>query len=256
MLQDPDACGSVLEEADMTLIVTIQTDTHIVIAADGMAYSGGDGGSTPYHAKKLQVANKSWVFGFTGYAGPAPLHAEVEAEIAAGRLILDTDLDMSARPYFEAICRKMENTYVPPDLRGAMILAGRGHGGLVVKKAEIRKVDNRVQFSLLESDEVTGYGSKSSTAKAIIEMFIKCCPSPETLEELAIFSIWRVALQELTVGRMENDYEISTCILGPDDPPQIKNLPTQATLERMRKWKECLERACSSFLASASSIVP
>jgi hypothetical protein len=247
MLQEFDFYS--LKETDMTLIVTIQSDDSVVIAADGMAYSGsGSDGNTPYPTQKLQVANNAWVFGFTGYAGPASIHKEVEAEIAAGKLGFDVDLDMSARSYFDAICQRMEKTHVPPDVRGTMILAGCGESGLVIKKADLCKIDNRLQFSFLEGAAgITGYGSKSPTAKAIIEMFIKCCPTPEALKELATFSIWRVSLQELVVGRMENDYQISTCILSRNKPPQIESLPIEATLKRMQEWKECLEQSCSSL---------
>ena len=259
MLQEPGlryyAPQESLEEMDMTLIVTIKTNDCIVLAADGMAYAARDGSNTPYPVQKLHVANDAWVFGFAGYAGPAPIHKEVEAEIAAGKLKFDGNLDMSARAYFEAICERLEKTYVPPNLKGTMILAGRGNDGLVIRTAELCKVENRLTFTFLEGPcEAIGYGAKWMTAKALIDMFMDCCSTPDALAELATFSIWRVALQELVIGRMENDYEISVCVLTLDTAqPSIKRLPVQQTLKRMHKWKKKLERACSIFLASASS---
>src|ERR1017187_2065258 len=70
----------------MTLIVAIQTQDSIIMAADGMAYvqEPSDTANIPYEKIKIHRANSSWIIAFSGWAGIEVGHVGLEAEIERG----------------------------------------------------------------------------------------------------------------------------------------------------------------------------
>jgi hypothetical protein len=242
------------ELKDMTLIVALKTETSVVIVADGMGYSQGEG-SVPYNAQKLHIANKKWVLGFCGWAGIEVHRKQLEAQIAGDKKQFDPNIDIGAGEYIQAICDTMSREHVPP-MVGKIVLAGCGIDGLTVKVAELYKNDaGAIRYTMQESPDPGTFGSQHTTARSLIQIFRNCCETVDNLKELACFAIWRVSAQELTVGQMERGYELSACVLGLDTIPSIEVLPVKTTLNRMRAWQKCLERSCSELLSKTSSIV-
>lgn len=227
----------------MTLIVAIQTQDSIIMAADGMAYvqEPSDTANIPYEKIKIHRANSSWIIAFSGWAGIEVGHVGLEAEIERGTKSFDSDISIGGPPYIEAL----RATYsTSPKTR--VTLAGFSRG--------LPRILN-VDFpggSVYFADKISANGAQKTAAQWILNMFSGCCTSILDFKELALFTIWQVAHQELTVGQIERGYRLSVCVLKAGQPPKIEQLDTQLTLARMNRWLETIQRACSSFLSSTA----
>src|SRR2546423_922762 len=101
----------------MTLIVAIQADNKIVVAADGMAYvqEPADTANIPYEKIKLHRANSLWVIAFSGWAGIEVDQRALEAEIRRGTKTFDSDVAIGGPAYIEALrarCTASQKTRV------------------------------------------------------------------------------------------------------------------------------------------------
>ena len=228
---------------DMTLIVAIRTDDSIVMAADGMAFSSGDQGNIPYPAAKLHTANDSWIMGFCGWAGTEVHRKQLEAETVKGTREFDKDIDIGGPLYLRAIHEKLSQEVLPHSASGGtLLLAGHGNGGLSFKVAELPRSGDKIGFNLVEGANLAAYGSGKLTAKWMLQTFLESCSTLQDRIDLTCFAIWNIAQQELTVGRLEQGYAITTALIPDGAKPTIQTLnPEQlhrkldARLNRLKK---------------------
>ena len=237
------------ELQDMTLIVALKTESSLVMVSDGMGYSEGDGGNSPYPADKLFVANNSWVLGLSGWAGVHTYRKEVEAKIFNRSLRFSTDIDAGAPDYVNAICQRIPKGALLG--KTTIMLAGSGHNGLMVKAAELNSSKNgKVLPIFQECPDIAATGSQSGTAKLFLRIFRECATTDQQVKELACFSIWNVANLELTIGQLERGYGFSACVLRKGHEPEIESLAPDTTLERMNEWVDKLKGITTAFLKS------
>ena len=228
----------------MTLIVTLQTENEIVMAADGMGYSQGDGSSIPYAAQKIHKANNRWALAFCGWAGIEVYRRQLEAELAANTFSFDTDIDIGGPEYLRALHKKFAIDYTPQNGSSKAILAGTGTDGPQVIVGEMTRIadSDKLGLSLVEAPKVRAFGSQSSTAQWILNAFVDCCKTRDELVTLASFAIWQVAQQELTQGQLPR-YGLSTAILSRTEPPEIETPDCTELLRRLDQKLAKLKKA-------------
>ena len=240
---------SEIEPSEMTLIVSIKTKDSIILAADGMGYTHGeDQGNIPYHALKLHRANTAWVIAFSGSAAVEVQHQALEAEISKGSesAVVDSNIDIGGPDYIEKLRAK-----IPKDVmkeKTTLTLAGFTPDGRPRVFTAIFPVG-----PIINAPDVSAHGAQKGTAQWILNMFSGGCTTNEQFRDLAAFSIWQIANQELTVGRMELGYRLSCCILKagcPSPSPIIEQLEITPTLARMNNGLKSLQDAFSSFLST------
>lgn len=226
----------------MTLVVALQTELYIVMAADGMAFRQEADSHVPYPAQKLHLANKNWVIGTCGW--DMEVHRkQLEAEIECGKQGFGPDLDIGGPEYLKAMHAKLTGESLPQG-NVKIILAGFGSAGPTVKVAELSpRTDGSWAYSLQEAPRVAAFGSQSATAKWILNTFVQCCRTPEDYTDLACFAIWQVAQQELTQGQFPR-YALSTATLEVNSRgPNIQTHIGEPLLSRLHARLERLKEA-------------
>ena len=224
----------------MTLIISIKTDDFIVMAADGMGYTYPEAGvPVPYEAQKLHVANCSWIIGFAGWAGIEVQHQELESQIEKRVMDFGSDVRTGGPAYLEALRTLLKKTGGTPK-QATVRLAGFDRNG----NPHVYQVvfpDGQPDFPA----NASACGVKAAvTAQWIMNLLFTCCHSPEDYRDLALFTISQIAKIELTVGRMENGYRLSSCVLRAGVPPEIKTCDISRMLARTG---ECENLLCSAF---------
>lgn len=237
---------SEIEPSEMTLIVSIKTKDSIILAADGMGYTHGeDQGNIPYHAIKLHPANTAWVIAFSGSAAIEVQHQAIEAEISKSskRAMVDSNIDIGGPNYIEKLRARIPKHVVKE--KTTLTLAGFTPDGKPRVLTAIFPIGQTIH-----APNVSAHGAQKSTAQWILNMFSGNCTTNEQLRDLASFSIWQVANQELTVGQMERGYHLSSCILKAGCLPTIEQLEITPTLARMNDGLRSLQDAFASFLST------
>lgn len=233
-----------IELSEMTLIVSIKTEDSVILAADGMGYTHGeDQGNIPYHAIKLHRANTAWVIAFSGSAAPEVQHQAIEAEISKGnkRSMVDSNIDIGGPNYIEKLRAKIPKRGGKE--KTTLILAGFTPDGKPKVLSAIFPIGQTIH-----APNVSAHGAQKSTAQWILNMFFSSCTTDKQYRDLAAFTIWQVAAQELTVGQMERGYHLSSCILKAGRPPVIEQLEITPTLARMNDGLKSLQDAFSKFM--------
>jgi len=230
----------------MTLIVSIKTGDSIILAADGMGYTHGeDQGNIPYQALKLLPANTAWVIAFSGSAAVEVQYQALEAEISKGCILIDSNIDIGGPDYIEKLRAKIPEKIARENT--TLTLAGFNPRGTPRVLTAIFP-DRASNYA----SDISAHGTQKGTAQWILNMFSGGCTTSEQLRDLAAFSIWQVANQELAVGQMERGYHLSSCILkaGSPPPPVIERLEIGPTLARMNNGLKSLQDAFASFIST------
>ena len=228
----------------MTLIITLQTKSEIVMAADGMGYSQGDASTVPYATQKIHLANGRWAIAFCGWAGVEVQRKQLEAEIAVQTVRFHRDIDIGGPEYIETLHKKLADTYIPQHGSSKIILAGVAANGpsVIVGEITCAAESNKLSLALLEAPKVRAYGSQSSTAQWMLNAFVDCCKTRDELVSLACFAIWQVAEQELTQGQLPR-YGISTAIVRKEQPPKIATPDSQQLVRTLNHRLARLKKA-------------
>jgi hypothetical protein len=216
----------VLKEEDMTLIITLQTTTHLVIAADGMGYSSSEEwGTDPYPVKKLHSINDSWVFGSCGNVPSLRAYREaLDGDILSGRRQFDKDIDSGGHDYLLALHEKLCKQRIDNRVNGKLILAGRRcNEELTLKVMHLYGEESELRYNFVDPTAVFGSKKSEVIANTVINCLRKPDAPPETLERIACFAIWEASKSEFNIGKLEDDYAYTICVLGPEmEPPRIK----------------------------------
>ncbi len=225
----------------MTLIVWIKTKDSIILAADGMGYTHGDAkADVPYETPKLRLANSAWVIGFAGWGGIEVQYAALETEIRERKRSFDPDITAGGYEYIARL-----KNLAPANQSWQLSLAGFDSVGSP-HVIEAISPDLSPYFPA----SISACGVQKTSAIQILRMFSGCCESNRDFRDLASFSIWLAASNDLKIGKMEDGYPVSTCILTAGCLPTIEQLKITPTLARMNDGLKSLQDAFSSFLST------
>jgi len=227
----------------MTLIVSIKTKDSIILAADGMGYTHGDeNADIPYPTIKLYPANSSWVAGFAGWGGIDVQHTALETEIAKGKQAFSSDIAVGGHGYIAAL-----KALIPPSQPAShLTLAGFDSMGRTLVIEAIGP-----NYSPYFPASISACGVQKTSTLRILTMLSGCCKSRTDFRDLAAFSVWLASHHDLKIGKMENGYPISFCILKAGSLPVIEQLEITPTLARMNDGLKSLQDAFASFLSTS-----
>jgi hypothetical protein len=239
---------SEIEPSEMTLIVSIKTKDSIILVADGMGHTpGDDNANIPYHAIKLHSANSAWVIGFAGWGGIEVQRVALEAEIAAGKQAFDSNIAVGGHKYIASL--KALGPVNQPAWQ--VTLAGFDSMGkpLVIEArtpdhAEVKTPDLSPYFP----DSISACGVQKTSTLRILTMLSGCCKSNEDFRYLAAFSVWLASSHDLKIGKMENGYKFSSCILKAGSLPVIEQMEIAPTLARMNDGLKSLQESFTKFM--------
>jgi hypothetical protein len=233
----------------MTLIVSIQHEGKIVLAADGMAYTpASQNANVPYRKNKLfPVKGTDWVLGFAGWGGIASFHKRLEAEVDLDRIPhFDSHLEVGGFEYFNALRRISEEQgkNMPPS---PTLLAGFDINGKPLVISAVLP-----SGACYDAHEITAFGAQNSTALWILNTLLSCCGSLEDVKRLAYFTISQVAKHELQVGSLEAGYAISLCVLEPGKPIHSEQENGSALNGWLGEWQRKFQ---DSFKTSIKNVI-
>jgi hypothetical protein len=232
-----------IELSEMTLIVSIKIEDSIILVADGMGYTHGDeNADIPHPTIKLYPANSSWVVGFAGWGGIDVQHTALKAEIAGGKQSFSSDIAVGGHRYISAL-----KALIPPSQPASqLILAGFDSVGrpLVIEATG-------PNYSTYFPDSISACGAQKTSTLRILKMLSGCCKSNEEFRYLAAFSVWLASRHDLKIGKMEDGYPFSFCILKAGSLPIIEQLEISPTLARMNDGLKSLQDAFASFLSTS-----
>lgn len=227
----------------MTLIVSMQYEGKIVIAADGMAYTQGENNANiPYPTDKLhQVKSTDWICTFSGWGGVQSFQRAIESEIEAGYSPpLDSRLPVAGPAYLEALSAKAREGV--PKQSAHVALAGFDLEGKPYILSRV--IPNGGTYSL---PPIAALGVQESTAAWLMNTLFPCCESLEDVKRLACFAIFQVAKQEIKVGRPEY-YGISLAVLENGKPTQRQQKTYAEMLNWLNGWEQGLQRCFMSII--------
>ena len=237
------------EEMELvTLIVSMQHEDKIVLAADGMAYTAAsERADVPYAVGKLfPVKGTDWIFAFAGWGGIQSFHKRLEAEVETGQIPrFNSHLEIGGLDYLSALRHiaegqgKMQNSSV--------VLAGFDiYGKPLVLTASLPSGGS------YPANKIDAFGAQNSTALWILNTLFDCCASLEDVKRLAYFTISQVAKHELKVGSLEAGYTISLCVLESGKRGPVEEIDSSALNGWLGEWHQKFQ---DSFRESIRNII-
>jgi len=221
----------------MTLIVSMQYEGKIVMAADGMVYTqGSSNANIPYPAEKLYpVKGTNWMFAFSGWGGVESLQKTIEAEVGLGHSPpFDLHLPIGGPLYLDALRVKAREGGVAFEANVA--LAGFDLEGepYILSTA----LPSGATYNL---GKVAALGVQDSTAMWLMGTLYDCCTCLEDVKKMAYFVITQVAKQELKVGHPEH-YAISLAVLENGKQSQREHKKYHDLQGWIGDWESGLQR--------------
>lgn len=237
----------------MTLIVALQTsDNRIVIAADGMNFTYGDGlgGSTEQYSyrnnKLIPVKGTNWTLAFAGVAALKVLHKRLETEIDVGvRPPFHSHINIGGPDYLDALICLSQDVYH----RGEempfcpTVLAGFDSDG----KAQIL-VASLPRPGYFFAPGSFSLGAQETTSNWIMQTLGGACTTLENVKRLAYFTIWQISKQDVRVGKIESGYPIDLCVMSANSPTQFEEMNTVPGW--MHSWETRLQESFSKAISS------
>ncbi len=222
----------------MTLVVSLQHERQLVLAADGMGYYSAVGGSYAYPTHKLYpVADTGWIFAFAGSGEVKVLHGRLETELKRGDFKVDPSIEIGGVDYLNRLGR----LYEAKD-KSVALIAGFD------SNSQPKVLSKDLPGSISEWGGIGAIGAQRATALWMMNTMAPCCSSLEEVKHLACFTIWQVSRKELTVGSPERGYVVSLCVLDADRSPQWEELGESAVSAWMHAWLQKLQDAFKQSL--------
>jgi 20S proteasome alpha/beta subunit len=231
------------ELKDMTLIVSMQYENKIVMAADGMAFThGSDKVDIPYPTEKLfSVKGTNWILAFSGWAGVESCQKTIEAEVSLKQSpAFNPHLPIGGPLYLDALRTKAQEGGNILETHAA--LAGFDlEGNPYILSAVLPRGGT---YNLWK---IAALGVQESTAMWIMNTLLACCTCLEDVKRLAYFTITQIAKQEIKVGHPER-YAISLAVLENEKQPQREHKRYQDFQDWFGDWESGLQRCFISIL--------
>jgi len=219
----------------MTLIVSMQHEDKIVLAADGMAHTpASEQANVPYAVNKLfPVKGTDWVLAFAGWGGIESFHKRLEAEVELHHIPeFDPHLEIGGFEYFNAL-RRISEEQGKGMPQSPTILAGFDLNNKPLVLSAVLP-----SGACYNADKITALGTQNSTALWILNTLFGACASLEDVKRLAYFTIYQVAKHELKVGSLEAGYTISLCLLEPGKRNPCEQINSSALNEWLGDWQQ------------------
>ena len=226
----------------MTLIVSMQYEGKIVIAADGMAYTQGDGNANiPYPTEKLHVVKGTeWISVFSGWGGVESYRTAIESEIELGHFPpFDSHLPIGGPLYLNALRTKAREDGQQQSAHVAV--AGFNLDGQPYILSAV--LPKGATYNLAP---IAALGVQDSTAMWLMNTLLACCKSLEDVKRLAYFTVFQIAKQEIKVGHPEH-YQISLAVLENGKQPQRE----RNRYSDIRNWLNGWERGVQQSFMDA-----